>query len=104
MASMRSWIARCTSPSRAYSDCRPARRRYSAMRLAAFTASGSETFRHPPAHRCESLRQSLGIGAARLRHVGPAAALAAHLPRDMVHELARLHARDEIRGHARDEA
>ena len=56
-------------------------------------ASGvtSDFLFHPASDRLQRRGQLGGVGAARLRHVGPAAALAADLLRDEVHQLARLH-------------
>src|SRR5262245_34619853 len=57
----------------------------------------------PGANRLERLGQRRGVGAAGLRHVGTAAALAADLLRDVIDELARLHLRREVVGDARDQ-
>ena len=54
-------------------------------------------------HRLQRRGQRRRIGAAGLRHVGPAAALAADLLRDVVDELARLHLRREVAGDAGDQ-
>src|SRR6185295_3162555 len=63
----------------------------------------SDLLFHPAFDRLQRAGQCRRIGAARLRHVRPAAALAAHLLRDEVHQLARLHLGGEVGGDAGDE-
>src|SRR5690349_10947983 len=58
---------------------------------------------NPAFDRLQGRRKLGRLRAARLRHVGPAAALAADLLRDEIDELARLHPAREIRGDACDE-
>src|SRR5215216_1999104 len=106
MDSIRSRTASSTSATRPINDSRPAMRRKSAIRPAAVLIARSrlETLRYPVVDRRERLRQRLGIGAARLRHVRPSAALAADLQGDEVHQVAGLHPGDEVLRHAGDEA
>src|SRR3546814_66515 len=53
-------------------------------------AAGSEAFIDPPLHAGYRRRQRLGVAAAAHGHVGPAAALAAHLPCHETDQVARL--------------
>src|SRR4051812_5100243 len=54
----------------------------------------------PGLHRLQRARQARWVGAAGLRHVGPAAAFAADLLRDVIDQVAGLHACREIGGDA----
>src|SRR6185369_85458 len=63
-----------------------------------------ETLLHPPLYGLERFRQALRIGATGLRHVRAPPALASHLRGDEIHQLSRLHSRDEVLCDAGDEA
>jgi hypothetical protein len=58
----------------------------------------------PALDRCQRRRQGRGIGATGLRHVGTAAALAADLPGDEIHQLTGLELAGVIRRDPGDQA
>src|SRR3954463_6941818 len=107
-ASTRTGIERRERPSRRRSSIAEepkssATPRRCTVASAACALIASDPLLDPRPDGLQRARQSRGVGAAGLRHVGPAAALAAHLLRHVIHELAGLHPGGEVCRHPGDQ-